>query len=45
MCSLEELFRPVNDFCALFEPAWHRQLMSSRKRRRDRLFSLHHFFT
>ena len=36
MYSLEELFCPIDDFGALFEPAWHKQLVSSGKRRRER---------
>ena len=27
--SLTELFCEVDDFCAAFEPLWHRQLLTS----------------
>ena len=36
MYSLEELFCPIDDFCAVFEPAWRKQLLESGKCRRDR---------
>ena len=36
MYSLEELFCSIDDFCALFEPAWRRQLLENGKRCRDR---------
>jgi hypothetical protein len=34
--SLDELFCDVDDFCRLFLPAWHRQLLTSGERKRRR---------
>ncbi|MBK8751162.1 MAG: IS982 family transposase [Candidatus Competibacteraceae bacterium] len=34
--SLDELFCDVDDFCRLFLPAWHRQLLTSGERKRQR---------
>ena len=34
--SLEELFCDVDDFCRLFLPTWHRQLLTSGERKRQR---------
>lgn len=40
MTSLEDLFCHVDDFCQIFEPRWHRQLLSSGVKRRKRKRSL-----
>lgn len=37
MLSLEELFCSVDDFCKIFEPLWHRQLLNDGHKRRQRL--------
>ena len=34
--SLEELFCDVDEFCRLFLPAWHRQLLTGGERKRQR---------
>ena len=34
--SLEDLFCDIDDFCRLFLPAWHRQLLTDGTRRRQR---------
>ena len=34
--SLEDLFCDIDDFCRLFLPAWHRQLLTDGARRRQR---------
>ena len=34
--SLEDLFGDVDDFCRLFLPTWHRQLLTSGQRKRPR---------
>ncbi len=36
MLSLEELLCSVDDFCLLFEPVWHKQLMGDGLKRRHR---------
>jgi len=36
MLSLEELFCSVDDFCTLFEPLWHKQLVSDGHKHRQR---------
>ncbi len=36
MLSLEELFCSVDDFCLLFEPLWHKQLMRDALKHRHR---------
>ena len=36
MMHLDELFCDIDDFCQLFLPAWHRQLLSSGERQRRR---------
>jgi hypothetical protein len=36
MSSLEELFCAVDDFCQIFEPLWHQQLLSDGRKRRQR---------
>ena len=36
MLSLEELFCSVDDFCLLFEPVWHKQLMGDKLKHRHR---------
>ena len=36
MMSLDKLFCDIDDFCQLFLPAWHRQLLSSGERQRRR---------
>jgi hypothetical protein len=36
MMNLEELFCDVDDFCQLYLPDWHRQLLSSGERKRQR---------
>ncbi len=34
--SLEDLFCDIDDFCRLFLPAWHRQLLTDSARQRQR---------
>ena len=34
--SLEDLFCDIDDFCRLFLPAWHRQLLTDGTRQRQR---------
>jgi hypothetical protein len=36
MLSLEELFCSVDDFCKIFEPLWHKQLLSDGHTHRHR---------
>ncbi|NJM68493.1 MAG: IS982 family transposase [Acaryochloris sp. RU_4_1] len=36
MLSLEELFCSVDDFCKIFEPLWHQQLLSDGHKHRQR---------
>ena len=36
MLSLEELFCSVDDFCKIFEPLWHKQLLSDGHKHRQR---------
>ena len=36
MLSLEELFGSLDDFCKIFEPLWHKQLLSDGHRHRQR---------
>ena len=47
MFILEELFCDLDDFCALFEPAWRSQLISQgvKTRRRNRQMSLSEIMT
>lgn len=47
MLSLEELFCSVDDFCQIFEPLWHRQLLSKghKHRQRDAQLSLSEVMT
>ena len=36
MMSLDDLFYDIDEFCRLFLPAWHRQLLTSGERKRQR---------
>ena len=36
LMSLEDLFCDIDDFCRLFLPAWHRQLLTDSARQRQR---------
>ena len=47
MLSLEALFCDVDDFCQIFEPLWHQELLHSDKkyRRRSRSLSLSEMMT
>jgi hypothetical protein len=40
MLSLEELFCSVDDFCQIFEPLWHQQLLSDGYKHRQRAAKL-----
>lgn len=40
MLSLEELFCTVDDFCQVFEPLWHKQLLSDGHKHRQRATQL-----
>ena len=34
--SLDDLFCDVDDFCRIFLPTWHRQLLTNGERKRQR---------
>lgn len=36
MMSLDDLFYDIDEFCRLFLPAWHRQLLTRGERKRPR---------